>query len=182
MNKEEVDYWLRLFSNNNQSFMSKDGKKITLFKVFQELKELHYLLKIKNDYINELEAYKYNIDRDYLRLQQENEKLKEVVNKAIDYMKNNATSNSFDKEKNMFRREEDLLKILKEVEQMNKDFYNELPGMVCLILDELIEKYKNEEWFENAWNEYREHILKSDMDDMKMPGAIFNKYLGDSNE
>ena len=65
---------------------------------------------------------------------------------------------------------------------MNKDFYNELPGMVCLILDELIEKYKNEEWFENAWNEYREHILNSDMDDMKMPGAIFNKYLGDSNE
>ena len=59
---------------------------------------------------------------------------------------------------------------------MNKDFYNKLPGMVCFILDELIEKYENEEWFENAWNEYREHILKSDMDDMKMPGAIFNKY------
>ena len=55
MNKEEIDYWLRLFSNNNQSFMSKDGKKITLFKVFQELKELHYLLKIKNDYIKQLE-------------------------------------------------------------------------------------------------------------------------------
>ena len=55
MNTEEIDYWLRLFSNNNQSFMSKDGKKITLFKVFQELKELHYLLKIKNDYIKELQ-------------------------------------------------------------------------------------------------------------------------------
>ena len=54
---------------------------------------------------------------------------------------------------------------------MNKDFYNKLPGLVCFILDELIEKY------ENAWNEYREHILKSDMDDMKMPGAIFGKYL-----
>ena len=40
MNNEEIDYWLRLFSNNNQGFMSKDGKKITLFKVFQELKEL----------------------------------------------------------------------------------------------------------------------------------------------
>ena len=77
MNTEEIDYWLRLFSNNNQSFMSKDGKKITLFKVFQELKELHYLLKIKNDYINELEAYKYNLDRDYLRLEKENEELKE---------------------------------------------------------------------------------------------------------
>ena len=55
MNREEIDYWLRTFSNYNQSFMSKDGKKITLFKVFQELKELQHLLKIQNDYINELE-------------------------------------------------------------------------------------------------------------------------------
>ena len=50
-------------------------------------KEIHNLLKIENDkttiftnkelkmiddYINELEAYKYNMDRDYLRLQKEN--------------------------------------------------------------------------------------------------------------
>ena len=75
MNREEIDYWLRYFSNHNHGFMS-DGKKITLFKVFQELKELHYLLKIKNDYINELEAYKYNMDRDYLRLEKENQELK----------------------------------------------------------------------------------------------------------
>ena len=40
MNKEEIDYWLRLFSDNNQAFMSKDGGKITLFKVFEELKKL----------------------------------------------------------------------------------------------------------------------------------------------
>ena len=55
MNKEEIDYWLRYFSNHNHGFMSEDGKKITLFKVFQELKELQRLLKIQNDYINELE-------------------------------------------------------------------------------------------------------------------------------
>ena len=45
--------------------MSEDGKKITLFKVFQELKEL--------------EVYKYNMDRDYLRLEKENQELKEKV-------------------------------------------------------------------------------------------------------
>ena len=73
MNREEIDYWLRLFSNHNQSFMSKDGKKITLFKVFQELKELQYLLKIKNDYINEL--------------QQENQKYKEVIEKLSSQIK-----------------------------------------------------------------------------------------------
>ena len=76
MNNEEIDDWLRYFSNHNHGFMSEDGKKITLFKMFQELKELQYLLKIKNDYINELEAYKYNMDRDYLRLEKENQELK----------------------------------------------------------------------------------------------------------
>ena len=40
MNKEEIDYWLKLFSDNNYAFMSKDGKKITLFKVFAKLKKL----------------------------------------------------------------------------------------------------------------------------------------------
>ena len=40
MNNEEIDYWLRYFSNHNNGFMSEDGKKITIFKVFQELKEL----------------------------------------------------------------------------------------------------------------------------------------------
>ena len=84
MNREEIDYWLKLFSNNNQSFMSKDGKKITLFNVFQELKELHFLLKIKNDYIKELEGYKHNLDRDYLRLEEENEELKERINKVFE--------------------------------------------------------------------------------------------------
>ena len=55
-------------------------------------KEIHNLLKIENDkttiftnqelkmiddYINELEAYKYNMDSDYLRLEKENKELKE---------------------------------------------------------------------------------------------------------
>ena len=91
MNREEIDYWLKSFSTNNQSFMSKDGKIITLFKVFQELKELQRLLKIQNDYINELEAYKYNLDRDYLRLEKEhqriNKELKEVIDKLSSQIK-----------------------------------------------------------------------------------------------
>ena len=54
--------------------------------------EIHNLLKIENDkttiftnqelkmiddYIKELEAYKYNMNRYYLRLEKENQKLKE---------------------------------------------------------------------------------------------------------
>ena len=60
---------------------------------------------------------------------------------------------------------------------MNKDFYDELPGMVCFMLDDFIEQYSEEEWFESAWEEYRQHILNSSMEDMLMPGAIFNKYI-----
>ena len=59
----------------------------------------------ENDFYNDVED-----------LVKENKKYKEVIEKAIEYMKNNATSNYFDKEKNMFRREEDLLEILNEVE------------------------------------------------------------------
>ena len=67
-------------------------------------KEIHELLKIENDnttfftnkelkmiddYIKELEAYKYNMNRDYLRLEKENQELKEVIDKAIEYIRSN---------------------------------------------------------------------------------------------
>ena len=62
---------------------------------------------------------------------------------------------------------------------MNKDFYDDLPGMVCVMLDELIDEYGKEKWFEKAWEEYRQHILTSTMDDMKMPRYIFGKYINE---
>ena len=65
---------------------------------------------------------------------------------------------------------------------MNKDFYDKLPGMVCLILDDIIERYSKEQWFTNAWEEYRQHILSSHIDDMKMPGYVFSKYIKESGD
>ena len=65
---------------------------------------------------------------------------------------------------------------------MNKDFYSNLPGFVCLILEDLIEIYGNEPWFDKAWEEYRKHIKNSSMDDMKMPGYVFNKYVKEDNK
>ena len=59
---------------------------------------------------------------------------------------------------------------------MNKDFYEDLPGYVCLVLDCIIEQYGNEEWFDKAWEEYRQHIKNTDMDHQMMPGWVFNKY------
>ena len=63
--------------------------------------------------------------------------------------------------------------------KLNRDFYDNLPGFVCIILEELIEEFGKEEWFSKAWEEYRQHILNSSMDDMKMPGYIFQKYIKD---
>ena len=105
MNKEEIDDWLRYFSNHNHGFMSEDGKKITLFKVFQELKELQYLLKIQNDYINELEK--------------ENQKLKkqlEEINKfKFSYRKDETKISP------MIRKQKDV-EIIKNLENQQKEF------------------------------------------------------------
>ena len=82
MNKEEIDDWLRYFSNHNHGFMSEDGKKITLFKVFQELKELHYLLKIKNDYINESQQENQYLEKENKILRENAEHNDKVVDKV----------------------------------------------------------------------------------------------------
>ena len=119
MNTEEIDYWLRLFSNNNQSFMSEDGKKITLFKMFQELKELQYLLKIKNDYINELESYKYNLDRDYLRLEKEHQRINGELreeNKRLYKTIEELSQYQYD------RKEEDMMNYIIEQEEVFNDY------------------------------------------------------------
>lgn len=60
--------------------------------------------------------------------------------------------------------------------EINKDFYDDLPSSICIILDTIIKEYKDKDWFPKAWEEYRQHIKESDMDTMKMPGFIFNKY------
>lgn len=65
---------------------------------------------------------------------------------------------------------------------INKDFYNDLPSMVCMQLDDVwIPKFQNREWFETAWEEYRQHIKDSDMDTMRMPMFVFKKYLSEED-
>lgn len=66
--------------------------------------------------------------------------------------------------------------------KLNKDFYSNLPGMVCVTMEDLVKEYYNEKWFLHAWNDYRNHVLTSDIDSMRMPGFIFNKYLNESKE
>lgn len=80
MNKEEIDYWLKLFSDNNYAFMSKDGKKITLFKVFDKLKKLQQEnQKLKK----QLENYK---KLGFKYLQDKNNNLETQQKEFIKYM------------------------------------------------------------------------------------------------
>lgn len=64
---------------------------------------------------------------------------------------------------------------------LNKDFYNNLPGMVCVILEEYVEKYSSKEGFSEAWDKYRKHVLESSMDDMMMPYSYFEEVIKESN-
>ena len=66
--------------------------------------------------------------------------------------------------------------------EINKDFYDKLPGGVCQFLDSYIIKYSDEDWFEEAWNKYRKHVLENDIADIKMPGFIFNAYTNKTIE
>ena len=107
MNKEEIDYWLRYFSNHNHGFMSEDGKKITLFKVFQELKELQQEnqelkkeLEEKNkpqifiDTQDIEERYAEGLYQDYL--EEENKKYKNQQKEFIECLTNEMNINPYD--------------------------------------------------------------------------------------
>ena len=59
----------------------------------------------------------------------------------------------------------------------NKDFYDYLPGVVCETLERLIAKYGDRPWFDKAWEEYRDHVKSSSLDDMRMPGYVFKHYI-----
>ena len=61
---------------------------------------------------------------------------------------------------------------------IQKDFYSKLPSFVCEQMDDIEDKYSKNEWFEKAWNEYRDYVLSTeDIFDLKMPGFIFKKYI-----
>ena len=61
--------------------------------------------------------------------------------------------------------------------EINKDFYDYMPGFACEMLDDIILEYEYEEWFEQAWEEYRQHILSVDPLEQRMPGFVFGKYI-----
>ena len=60
---------------------------------------------------------------------------------------------------------------------MNKDLYDLLPACVCEVLENYIIEYQKEVWFEDAWEQYRQHVLKTSIENVRMPGYIFKHYV-----
>lgn len=112
MNKEEIDYWLKLFSDNNYAFMSKDGKKITLFKVFDKLK----------------------------KLQQENQELKkQLKDKTEDYKR---MKDNFDSKVDVLTEIDTQQKeFIKYLENESKEVYRD-GGLRQNIFRQILQKYK----------------------------------------
>ena len=71
------------------------------------------------------------------------------------------------------RNAEASIKIIK------RDFFDDLPRSVVDVLDSISWNWKNYDWFEEAWNKYREHVIEATTKGTKIkaPGFIFNSYI-----
>lgn len=64
------------------------------------------------------------------------------------------------------------------LKNINRDFFQDLPSQVCSMLDEICWSYKDQPWFEEAWEKYRKHVLDAGLGGkIKMPGFVFNEYI-----
>lgn len=62
---------------------------------------------------------------------------------------------------------------------VKRDFFDDLPRAVCDVLDNISWRWRNYDWFEEAWNKYRDHVVNSSANGLaiKAPGFIFNDYI-----
>lgn len=63
--------------------------------------------------------------------------------------------------------------------KLDKSFYSDLPKSVCETLDDLVLKHGDQDWFINAWYEYKNYVESTDIDLVEGPGVIFNKYTNE---
>ena len=68
------------------------------------------------------------------------------------------------------------------MKQFNTDFYQYLPKYLQTNLDEKITLYENTSWFEQAWNDYRKHVISVPRNHMQSPNLFFQKYIEENNE
>ena len=67
------------------------------------------------------------------------------------------------------------------IKVIKKDFFGDLPQAIVDVLYSVECRWKEYDWFEEAWNKYREHVLNAETngEKIKTPGFIFNSYIND---
>ena len=65
------------------------------------------------------------------------------------------------------------------IKVIKRDFYDDLPRAVCEVLDSISWRWRNHDWFEEAWNKYRDHVINASAGGLaiKAPGFVFNDYI-----
>lgn len=66
-----------------------------------------------------------------------------------------------------------------DIKIVKRDFFDDLPRAVCEVLDNISWRWRNYDWFEEAWNKYRDHVINSSANGLaiKAPGFVFNDYI-----
>ena len=66
-----------------------------------------------------------------------------------------------------------------DIKVIKRDFYDDLPRAICEVLDRISWRWRNYDWFDDAWNAYRDHVINATANGMavKAPGFIFNEYI-----
>lgn len=60
--------------------------------------------------------------------------------------------------------------------ELKKDFYSFLPKYLQDALTKAIDIHKGKEWFEDAWNEYRQHVLHAERRHLQSPNLFFSNW------
>lgn len=64
------------------------------------------------------------------------------------------------------------------------DFLQHLPSYIRDVVDSAKWTWKNEPWFQEAWNKYRDHVLNAVANNQAVqgPGVVFNDYIDEQIE
>ena len=60
---------------------------------------------------------------------------------------------------------------------INRDFYEKLNEATKRILDYIVEQFSDQSWFDTVWEDYRNHVLNSNPNEVREPGVFFNLYI-----
>lgn len=65
------------------------------------------------------------------------------------------------------------------IKVVKRDFFDDLPRAICEVLDSISWRWRSCDWFEEAWNKYRDHVLNASVNGtaIKAPGFVFNEYI-----